>query len=95
MNTSMTIQAQFEEFHAANPHVYKEIVRMALQWKNMGKNCLGIGRVFEVLRWNAAISTSSVDFKLNNNYRSRYVRMIEDQEPDLVGIFRTRVLQSA
>jgi hypothetical protein len=95
MNTNMTIQTQFEDFHMANPHIYTEIVSMAREWKKVGKRKLGIGMVFEVLRWNTAITTKSLDFKLNNNYRSRYVRLIEEQESDLVGIFRTRVLQSA
>ncbi len=90
-----SIQDNFEDFHANNPHIYNEIVKMARQWKKVGKKQLGIGMVFEVLRWNTAIITMSQDFKLNNNYRSRYVRLIEDQESDLVGIFRTRVLTSA
>lgn len=90
-----TIQESFEEFHAANPHIYDEIVRMAREWKKVGKKKLGIGMVFEVLRWNTAITTKTQDFKLNNNYRSRYVRLIEEQESDLVGVFRTRELQTA
>ena len=91
----MNIQENFEKFHDDNPQIYVEIVAMARKWKKVGKKQLGIGMVFEVLRWNTAITTKSLDFKLNNNYRSRYVRLIEEQENDLVGIFRTRELKAA
>jgi hypothetical protein len=36
-----------------------------------------------------AISTTG-DFKLNNNYRAHYARLIMHQEPDLDGIFELR-----
>lgn len=67
---------------------------MAREWKKMGNSKLGIGMVFEVMRWNTAITTQSQDFKLNKDYRSRYVRLVESQEEDLVGVFRKRTLKT-
>jgi hypothetical protein len=90
-----TIQEKFEEFHKNNPHIYNEIVRLARQWKKAGKKRLGIKMIFEVLRWNTAIATQSQDFKLSNNYTSRYTRLIEAQESDLVNVFRTRPLTAS
>jgi len=51
---------------------------------------LGIGQLFEVLRWNRLIRTNAQDFKLNNNLRAYYSREMMRNEPDLVGLFDTR-----
>ncbi len=39
-------------------------------------------------------SSSTTDFKLNNNLHSRYARLIMASEPDLAEVFRTRGLRS-
>ena len=54
------------------------------------------GMLFEIVRWRRGVVTVIGDgFRLNNNYRSRYARLIESQEPDLEGIFDTRELRAA
>lgn len=88
----LTIEEAFEAFHAANPHVYQTLVRMAWEAKNRGVRKVGIGMMFEVLRWNHALQTGGDDFKLNNNYRSYYARRIMMDDPRLEGIFETRAL---
>jgi hypothetical protein len=47
-----TIQARFEEFHAANPHVYTTLMRMIHEWLGRGnsKKC-SLSMFWEVLRW--------------------------------------------
>jgi len=89
-----SIEEQFKDFHGANSHVYIELVRMARQLRENGQVAFGIGCLWEVLRWRAAMETDdpSTDFKLNNNYRSRYARLIMAQEPDLDGFFSIRTL---
>ena len=91
-----TIQEQFETFHNANPWVYTELVSMARQLKAKGHRKVGIGMLFEVLRWNYLLRTNDPNsgFKLNNNMRSRYARLIMDTESDLTGVFETRELKS-
>lgn len=89
-----SIQARFEAFHEANPHVYEVLVTLARQAKVAGKEKIGIGMLWEVMRWNQFISTDSKKegYKLSNDFRSRYARMIMEQEEDLVGIFNVREL---
>lgn len=90
---SGSIENDFLDFHAANPHVYDNLVRLARAWsarRNARK--VGMKMLFEVLRWEVAMKTTGDDFKLNNNYTSYYARLIMEQEPDLVGIFETRAL---
>jgi hypothetical protein len=52
--------------------------------------------LFEVMRWNWFMTTTDPDsdFKLNNNYRSRYARKLMDEYPELDGIFEVRELKA-
>ena len=90
----LTIEQAFYLFHEANPHVYRQLVKLARQAKRAGATKLGIGMLFEVLRWRHTLATGGDEFKLNNNYRSYYARMIMLREHDLVGIFETRALHA-
>lgn len=90
-----SIQERFEAFHEANPQVYEALVKMARKLVAMGRKKIGIAMLFEVLRWNHAIRTvGDVDFKLNDNFTSRYARLIASQEPDLAGVFELRQLKA-
>jgi chitinase len=88
------IQTNFEEFHKKNPHIYKNLCVLARQWKAAGNSVVGIGMLFEVLRWDNGIKTTGEKYKLSNNMRSRYSRLIHEQEEDLEGIFRTKALRA-
>jgi hypothetical protein len=91
-----TIQARFEEFHATNPWVFEEIVRLAQGLADRGHQRFGIGMVFEVLRWQRLMHTEdpASTFKLNNTYRSRYARLLAAKHPDLGRRLELRELQS-
>jgi len=87
------MEKAFLKFHKENPHVYTILVSLARRYlaRYPGRK-LGIGMLYEVCRWTEIMGdTSSTDgFKLNNNPREFYVRLIEKQEADLVGVFTTR-----
>jgi hypothetical protein len=88
------IEERFIEFHHANPHVYRALVDMARKWKQSGNTTCSMKMLFEVLRWQAGISTQSADpFLLNNTYTSRYARLIAANERDLAGLFNMRQLK--
>lgn len=92
-----TIQHDFEEFHRLNPWVYAQLVRLARDLVARGHQRLGIGMLWEVLRWQYMRTTydNNSTFKLNDHYRSRYSRLIQNAEPDLVDVFVTRELRAA
>jgi hypothetical protein len=90
----MTIEQAFEKFHAANPQIYRELVARARRAHDAGARRIGIGMLFEILRWRHILRTGGDEFKLNNNYRSYYARLIMLREPDLEGIFETRRLHT-
>ncbi len=83
----------FWTFHRDNPHVYDALARLARQGVRAGRTRLGIGMLFEVLRWEHMLRTEGDPFKLNNNLRSRYARLLMHQEPDLEDLFDLRELQ--
>jgi hypothetical protein len=91
------IQADFLAFHLANPWLYDALVKLAREISHPGHARIGIGMLFEVIRWQWMRQTvdGASDFKMNNNYRSRYARLIMDREPDLADVFQTRVLRAA
>ncbi len=89
------INRRFAAFHQANPNVYDELVRLSRQAKAAGRERVGLRMLFEVVRWNQLTSTTGDQFKLNDNYISRYARLIMDQEPDLAGLYETRELRAA
>lgn len=87
------LAAQFAEFHAANPWVYTRLRALTADLVAHGRTRIGIGMLFEVLRWQTAMATHDAhsDFKLNNNYRSRYARLLDAEFP---GVFELRELKS-
>jgi len=52
---------------------------------------MGIGMLYEVLRWNyyTTVETNE-EYKLSNDFRAPYARLIMDQEPDLQDAFNLR-----
>jgi len=92
-----TIEEAFRDFHARNPGVLRELVAMTRRAKERGRTKIGMGMLFEVLRWNRIVEglpDETEDFKLNNNYRSRYARMVMHRYPDLDGMFDLRRIRT-
>jgi len=90
-----SIQRQFEEFHAANPQVYEALRSLAFELLIRGHSCCGIGMLWEVLRWRSMMRTVGDDWKLNNNFRSRYARLLMANEPELADFFELRELRGS
>lgn len=90
-----SIQALFEQYHKEHPAVYELLVEGARKVISTGRAHYGIATLFEWARWHLEIERNEHDdYKLNNNFRSRYARMMMEQEPDLAGFFEIRELQS-
>jgi len=90
--TRSPIEEAFLVFHRANPDVYKALVALSMQGRRGGLRRGSINQLFEVLRWNTMIQTDpgADPFKLNNNHRPHYARLIMAAEPTLAGWFEIR-----
>lgn len=94
--STATIQERFEAFHEANPWVFKAYVREIYHARAIGFKRVGIGFITELLRWQYAQKTKDAAsaFKINNDYRSRYARLIAKLIPDLSNFITSRELRS-
>lgn len=90
-----TIQQRFESFHKLNGWVLEALERMTVDYLERGHKRVGIGMLTEVLRWQYGRQTTGDAFKLNNSYRSRYVRLMVERHPEWDDVFEQRVLKAA
>lgn len=90
---TITLDTQFQEFHESNPHVYRRLEGLAAGWLGTHER-VGMKMLWEVLRWQTGVQTSGKPWKLNNNYTSRYARLLADRHPDWKGRIHTRELKS-
>ena len=67
-------------------------MQLVRQAQRRGQRKIGIKMLWEVMRWNRLQRNET--YELNNNYHSRYARLIMQKEPGLAGIFDTRELKS-
>lgn len=88
-------QERFVAFHEANPWVYASLVRLTEDWVARGLGRTSIDMQVHVLRWRHSRQTVGTRLKINNNFTSRYVRLIVEQRPDLAGVFLLRELRAA
>ena len=89
-----SIAERFDTFHRANPHIYRRIVQIARQMQARGVRKMGISLIFERLRWLHFIEVKTDEgFKLSNDFRAEYARLIMTTESDLSDFFETRALR--
>ncbi len=95
--TGNTIDERFADFHAKNPHVYRNLVMLAFEDEGKPKDKKrSISALIEDLRYEYEDRTEfdPKDYKINNNFASRYSRLIMANEPRLAGQFEVRRLKS-
>jgi hypothetical protein len=91
-----SIQERFEEFHREHPEVLYYLADLALDLALKGFKHYGMRPLYERARWHFQIERGmGSDFKLNDNFISRYARKIMEDYPELAGFFETRVLKAA
>ncbi len=93
--TRETIRDAFLEFHQRHPEVLEQLRTRALRAKRKGYQP-GIAALFEVLRWGHGMArkSGSDEFKLNNNFKAHYARLLMQTTPELSGFFELRQARS-
>ena len=92
----LTHKDKFLAYHNSNPEVYTALEEMTQQLIIRGRTRIGIGFLCEVLRWNHLMKTNdpNSDFKINNNYRAHYARLLIAHHPDWAEFFELRQIRS-
>ena len=80
----------FRKYHEENPQVFELLKKRALQMKERGRKKYGINGLCEVVRWHVNLETRGDEFKLNNNHRPFYSRLLTALVPELKNFFNQR-----
>lgn len=88
------LDLRFWAYHEANPVLYDTLARLALEAVRQGKRRIGAKALWERMRWELWMAADGDDFALNNNFTSRYARLLMAREPELRGVFELRGLRS-
>lgn len=91
-----SLQDRFERFHSDNPQVYEALIHEGRELLARGHRKFNISLIYERVRWHVYMRTfdDQLDYKLPNNHRAYYARLIMRQEPDFEGVFNTAELRS-
>lgn len=87
------IEAAWSAFHAEHPEVYAKLRELALDLVDRGhRRHLGIAMLWEVMRYYTILGAEPGDdvYRLNNNHKALYARLLMANEPALVDVFETR-----
>ena len=90
-----TIQERFERFDIEHPEVYAKLVRLAFDMRERRFKRCGMKFLFERVRWIYWMERGDADFRLNNDFHSRYARKMMAEYPELEGFFVLRELTAA
>lgn len=71
-----------------------EKIPNAFRIQRTGRHKLAIATLFERARWEIALATTDPEFKLNNNFRAYYARLLMENEDDLAGLFELRASEA-
>lgn len=89
-----TIDERCDAFIAANPHVWRTFVSLCLDMKRRGLRQWSSKAAFEVMRYMATLQSIGENFKLPNDYTSRFARRAIREHPELAGFFELRGLRT-
>jgi hypothetical protein len=88
------LQAKFDKFNVDNPHVLVMIEDKIREARAAGVRRIGMVLIINQIRWQTMITTTDKDFKINENYSSRYVRLICQRHPEWESMFEQRRLRA-
>lgn len=92
----MTIQERFDKFHRDNPEVYELFKRFSWELVRSGRLRYSADAIIHRIRWHYAVNVDyqkNGDFKMNNNFSSRYARKLIAESPSFDEFFETRELK--
>jgi hypothetical protein len=91
-----SLDERFADYHAAHPEIYREFARLARLLRDRGHEHYGAKGLFEALRFHHAVDARPGDqYKLNNNFTSRYIRLLVEEQPEFDGFFELRKLRGS
>lgn len=90
-----TLEQRFLAFHNANPWVYEALVALTREYVARGAQRVSVNMLVEVVRYQYGKTIGDDTYKLNNNHRAFYARLLMHQHPEWDGLFETRRQRAA
>lgn len=98
----MTVEAKFNAFHAANPHVYTLFKRFAYEAFKAGATKISSKLIIERIRWETTIHTTGAGwhvaagkkFLIDNRFTPWYARKFCDDFPHLAKRLELRAIRT-
>ena len=91
-----TIAERFTAFHSLNPWVADALETLAADWLAHGNKRVGVKACWEILRWSyGRATTGDQGFRANNDFTSRYARLLLDRHPEWSEAISVRELRAA
>lgn len=91
----LSIDARFRAFDRAHPEVFRLFRKYAEDIRVCGQERYSADAILHRIRWHYHIERGERDFTVNNDYSSRYARLLMQVDPSFVGFFEVRELRSA
>lgn len=89
-----SIDARFREYDRAHPEVFRKFRELADGLRAAGWSRYSADALMHRIRWHYHVERQDREWKINNDFSSRYARLLMDVDPSFVGFFETRVLKS-
>lgn len=91
-----TIAERFAEFDRLNGWVYAALESLVADWLAHGHKRVGVKALLEIVRWQYGRRTSGDQgFRVNNDFTSRYARLLIERHPEWADAIETRQLRAA
>lgn len=86
----ISLTDRFRAFHEKNPHVYTRLEELVAEAVAAGHRRIGVGALFERLRYAERTETNGDRYRLNNDYRADYCRLLVARHPEWADLFELR-----
>lgn len=90
LTAEATPEERFQEFRRRNPLVEQRLWGYCQELLARRVRRCGFSLLWERLRWDSLVLDGEEEFRLPNAHRSRYVRLLVREHPELEGIFTMR-----
>jgi hypothetical protein len=80
----------FEQYDIQNPTVWELFKQFTFETIHAGRNRFSADSILHRIRWETAVKTKDVHFKINNNFSADYARKFTAQFPQYKEFFELR-----
>lgn len=89
-----SIDERFRAFDREHPEVFRLFRQYAEHIRANGHDRYSADAILHRIRWHYHIERGERDFTINNDFSSRYARLLMEVDPSFVGFFEVRELRS-